>query len=175
MLPLFYNPKTFSQSWISTLGGWIYILAPLSFLSFIVFNDGNYEPLILIAVFAIIWTNDSLAYLFGTWLGKHKMFPSISPKKSWEGFFGGLILTIAASHLLSFLPLDISPLQWLVITLITVITGNIGDFFESALKRNAGVKDSGILMPGHGGFLDRFDSFIFSISFVFLYFTLFIK
>lgn len=175
VLPLFYNPKTFSQSWISTLGGWIYILLPFSLIPFIVFKNGLYQPLLLIGVFAIIWANDSLAYLFGTWLGKHKMFPSISPKKSWEGFFGGLLLTIAASYFLSFLPLDISPFQWIQIALITIITGNIGDFLESAIKRNAGVKDSGRMMPGHGGFLDRFDSFIFSISFVFLYFSVFIK
>lgn len=169
VFPLFYSPKNFSQSWISTLSGWIYVVVPLSLLPFLVFRAGTYKPHLILALFIIIWSYDSFAYLSGSLLGKHRMFPSISPKKSWEGFIGGLILTLLAANLLALFFHQYNSLQWTVFSLMIVFSANLGDFLESALKRNAGVKDSGFLMPGHGGFLDRFDSFLFSVPFVFLF------
>ena len=104
-------------------------------------------------------------------MGRHKIFPSISPKKSWEGFIGGFILSIAAANVLALFFDFFTAIQWSGFTILIVITSTIGDFLESAIKRNAGVMDSGILMPGHGGFLDRFDSVLFSIPFVYLYYS----
>lgn len=173
-LPLFYSPKSFTGSLISSLSGWIYIVLPLSLVPFLAFRGKEYHPELVLGSFAVIWINDSLAYVTGTLIGKHRMFPSISPRKSWEGFTGGLILTLAATPLLAYLFPVYNYVQWGILSLVIIITGTAGDFMESALKRNARVKDSGILMPGHGGFLDRFDSFIFSISFVFLYYKLFL-
>jgi len=127
------------------------------------------NPLFLLALFVIIWVNDSFAYLTGSAFGKHKMFERISPKKSWEGFFGGLIGALVTVYFLhKFLPerffdgYTLELWQWLIFALIIVVFGTLGDFFESLIKRTVGVKDSGNIMPGHGGFLDRLDSVIFA-------------
>ncbi len=130
---------------------------------------GSYLPQIVTGIFVIIWANDSFAYLTGSLLGKHKMFPEISPKKTWEGFTGGLLLSMGMSLILSRFFNALSSSEWLYLTILIVLTGTLGDFIESAIKRNAGVKDSGKLMPGHGGFLDRFDSLLFALPFVYLY------
>jgi phosphatidate cytidylyltransferase len=120
----------------------------------------------------LIWANDTFAYLVGSLIGKHKIFPPISPKKSWEGFFGGLIFSLITAWILSkyFLRLDLQ--QWVIVAVIVVVFGTIGDFLESMIKRQAGVKDSGNLLPGHGGFLDRFDALLFCLPFVSMYLLL---
>jgi len=129
----------------------------------------SYIPNIIIGAFIIIWTNDTFAYIVGRLVGKHKLFERISPKKTIEGFIGGLIFAIICSYILSIYYDFLSPVLWIISGIILVVFGTLGDLIESQLKRNAGVKDSGTIMPGHGGILDRLDSIIFAIPFLFLF------
>jgi len=132
-----------------------------------------FSPGIIIGFFLLIWANDTGAYLTGISIGKTKLFERISPKKTWEGFMGGVVLAALIAWLLSDYLGVVSKLQWVVISLIISITGTFGDLIESMLKRSTGVKDSGRILPGHGGFLDRFDSAIVSFPLVYLFITLF--
>ncbi len=132
-----------------------------------------FSPGIIIGFFLLIWANDTGAYLTGATLGRHKLFERISPKKTWEGFFGGLIIAVAAAWLFSGWLGIVDSMQWVVIALIITIAGTYGDLVESMLKRSTGVKDSGTVLPGHGGFLDRFDSTIVAFPLVYLFITLF--
>jgi len=160
------------SSLIITISGLIYILLPLSLILFITQNQltgFEYNPEILIGTLFIIWTYDTGAYISGILLGKHKMAPSISPKKSWEGFFGGMVFAVLMGFLYASFTTMLSLADWVILSFIIVLTGTAGDLFESLLKREAGVKDSGKIMPGHGGILDRFDSLLLIIHFVFLY------
>jgi phosphatidate cytidylyltransferase len=120
------------------------------------------------AVFILIWVSDTMAYLVGCKFGKHKIFERISPKKSWEGAIGGFVFTVTAAAFGGYLfpKLGFEVWQWCVIGAMVGIFGILGDFIESMFKRSAGVKDSGNLIPGHGGLLDRLDSFIFTIPWV---------
>ncbi|MCG3166473.1 MAG: hypothetical protein POELPBGB_02252 [Bacteroidia bacterium] len=154
-----------------TILGIIYIALPFTLLVYIVKPglSGEYKPLILLGYFILIWVFDSGAYLVGVNFGKHKMFPSISPKKSWEGAIGGTIFMVMFAYLLSLYVDDLTFFDWAVIGLIVVVIGTIGDLVESLLKRSVGIKDSGNIMPGHGGMLDRFDSILISSPFVFVY------
>ncbi len=127
---------------------------------------------VLIGLFIIIWSSDVFAYLVGSWLGKHKLFERISPKKSWEGSIGGLVFAMLAAYILSLIFQQLSLAEWFIFAVIVVITGALGDLIESMLKRQAGVKDSGTLLPGHGGVLDRFDAVLFATPFVFVYVNL---
>ncbi|MDR1653838.1 MAG: phosphatidate cytidylyltransferase [Prevotellaceae bacterium] len=146
--------------------GQVYIAVPFALMSFIYFEN----KLLLLALFVIIWANDTFAYLCGSFFGKHRMCPSISPKKSWEGFAGGMAGALLAGFVFNFatsfqVNSGTSPLclwQWLVFAAIAVIFGTLGDLYESKIKRAVGVKDSGKIMPGHGGLLDRFDSLLFA-------------
>jgi phosphatidate cytidylyltransferase len=158
-----------------TLLGVVYIAVPLSLANYLVFTDimgGTYHYHILLYVLILIWTNDTFAYLTGKFLGKHKMAVKISPKKTWEGAIGGLLFSIGASLLIYQLSRSFTAPDWIVLAVIISITSNIGDLTESAIKRTAGVKDSGNILPGHGGILDRFDATIFSIPFVYVYLLL---
>lgn len=123
-----------------------------------------------------IWINDTMAYIVGSFIGKTPLSP-ISPKKTWEGTIGGILLAISVSSLLILFAFNFSQAaawyHWIIIPAIAAIAGTIGDLFESKLKRMAGVKDSGNFMPGHGGFLDRFDSLVFATPFVWIYVQLF--
>jgi phosphatidate cytidylyltransferase len=160
------------QSVMITITGLIYILLPLSLMPFITKNEltgFEYNPEILIGTLLIIWTYDTGAYISGILLGKHRMAPNISTKKSWEGFFGGMIFAISVGILYSKLTTLLNITDWVILSLIIVLTGTAGDLFESLIKREAGIKDSGKIMPGHGGILDRFDSLLLIIPFVFLY------
>jgi phosphatidate cytidylyltransferase len=136
-----------------------------------------YSPFIIIGSFILIWTNDTFAYIVGKTMGKHKLFERISPKKTFEGFFGGMVFTIIGAYILSCFDIFLNPVFhsfpiWAGAAIILVIFGTLGDLVESQLKRKAGVKDSGSLMPGHGGVLDRLDSIIFAIPFLFLYYQI---
>jgi phosphatidate cytidylyltransferase len=122
-----------------------------------------------LGIVLLIWANDTFAYFIGSMLGKNKILPSVSPKKSWEGFIGGVVFTCITAWLLSKNFTAWNPEQWMSIAMIVSVTGTIGDFFESWLKRKAAVKDSGSVLPGHGGFLDRFDALIFCLPFVTAY------
>ena len=122
-----------------------------------------------LGIVLIIWANDTFAYFSGSLLGKHKIAPAISPKKSWEGFFGGMIFAIIAAWIISRFFFELNVADWMMIAFIIVVFGTTGDFFESFMKRKAGVIDSGNLLAGHGGFLDRFDAMLFCLPFVTLY------
>ncbi|MEE4115274.1 MAG: phosphatidate cytidylyltransferase [Marinilabiliaceae bacterium] len=132
-----------------------------------------YNPAIVAGFFILLWINDSAAYLVGASIGKHRLFERISPKKSWEGFFGGLVFTLGAAWLISGFFTFLSRPDWIIIGGIITVGATYGDLFESLLKRNAGIKDSGNILPGHGGFLDRFDGLSFAFPLVFLYITFF--
>jgi phosphatidate cytidylyltransferase len=143
-----------------TFLGQIYVALPFAMLNIMLVKGSS---LILLALFVIIWINDTFAYLAGSALGRHRLCQRISPKKSWEGFFGGAVGALIAGYVFSLFVSELSLWQWLVFALITVIFGTFGDLFESLIKRTIGVKDSGKIMPGHGGFLDRFDSLLFAV------------
>jgi phosphatidate cytidylyltransferase len=160
------------HSLMITITGLLYIILPLSLIPFIAQNQVTgfeYNPEILIGTLLIIWTYDTSAYICGILFGKHKMAPSISPKKSWEGFFGGMVFAILLGFLYARFTSLLNITDWIILSFIIVLTGTAGDLFESLIKREAGVKDSGKIMPGHGGILDRFDSLLLIIPFVFLY------
>ena len=131
----------------------------------------RYAPVPL-GIILLVWANDTFAYFAGSLFGKHKIAPEISPKKSWEGFAGGLIFALLTGYLLSGFYPYLNPVQWLMMASLVSVFGTTGDFFESWLKRKAGVKDSGNLLPGHGGFLDRFDALIFCLPFITIYLML---
>ncbi|MDL2142266.1 MULTISPECIES: phosphatidate cytidylyltransferase [Flavobacterium] len=156
-----------------------YVTLPFLFITKISFGIKDYNPKIIIGLFVLIWTNDTFAYLVGKSMGKHKLFERISPKKTIEGFLGGVVFAAFAGFLISKLYIqpkaDFSTksiLIWMIIALIVSIFGTIGDLIESKFKRVAGVKDSGSIMPGHGGVLDRLDSVIFVAPIIFLFYQI---
>lgn len=149
--------------------GIMYIAIPFSLLPLIAIHDGIYNYHLLLSVFILIWSHDTGAYLVGMLIGKHRLFERISPKKSWEGSIGGTLVAIGISYILSLFFTDIDFINYIVISLIVVIFGTFGDLVESLLKRYLEIKDSGKSLPGHGGFLDRFDSFIFAIPPIYVY------
>lgn len=162
-----------------TIFSLIYLAIPLSLVNFLVFPDilssNSYTPKLLVALFALIWTYDSGAYLFGVSIGKHRLFERISPKKSWEGAIGGTLTAILASWIISgFIP-EVELGHWIAISILIVISSTFGDLTESMFKRYFGIKDSGNILPGHGGVLDRFDSLFFAVPVVVAYIYLFIK
>ena len=179
---LFQNrPNPFS-SIAYTLLGIIYISLALSlFISipFIIGYTGNpnviwdrfsagYHSVIIIGYFVILWTSDTAAYLIGSRFGKTRLLERISPKKSWEGVVGGVFFGLIAAYVLSSYFQEFTLQKWLIIGLVIMVTGIIGDLVESMFKRNIEVKDTGNILPGHGGILDRFDALIFSAPFVFV-------
>lgn len=167
-----YNKKSNPlNNWAFTLLAQVYCAGSFSLLNFIT----SYYPILALALFVFIWLNDTGAYLVGSTLGKHRMFERISPKKSWEGFVGGLAVTLAASQLFAYYIPDISWYIWLGLSATIVVFGTWGDLTESLLKRTLGVKDSGKLLPGHGGMLDRFDSVMMAIPAMYIYLELFIR
>lgn len=149
----------------------IYLVLPFYFLISIPFIFGEYQPKILICVLIFIWVNDSFAYLVGKNFGKTKLFESVSPKKTIEGFIGGLVFSLIAAFLITqqHNHPKITLVDWMIIAAILSIIGTIGDLIESKFKRQANIKDSGNIMPGHGGLLDRLDSLFFAAPFVYLY------
>ena len=141
-----------------------WIAIPVSLMGIVVSVK---EPLLL-ALFIIIWLNDTLAYCAGSLFGRHKLCERISPKKTWEGFIIALVLTVAASVSFAFIgyftdAVQWYPLQWAGFALVSVLFGTLGDLVESMVKRSCGVKDSGNILPGHGGILDRFDSMLMAV------------
>jgi phosphatidate cytidylyltransferase len=143
-------------------------------LSSIIAHQGiEFSPGIIIGFFLLIWSNDTGAYLTGMSLGRHKLMERISPKKTWEGFFGGMIIAAVIAWFLSGWLGVVDSFQWVIISIIISVAGTYGDLVESMLKRSVGVKDSGSVMPGHGGFLDRFDSTVLSFPLVYLFISLF--
>ena len=155
-----------------TIFGAFYVAVPFGLLSYFVFEpifSGNYMPYILLGYFFLIWASDSGAYIVGSLIGKHKLFERISPKKTWEGFFGGAVFSILAAYIISLFVKEVDLVDWIIISILTVVFGTFGDLVESLLKRMVGTKDSGRILPGHGGVLDRFDSILISAPIVFMY------
>jgi len=147
----------------------IYISLPMTIATQIPFFKGEYHPEIIFSVFLLIWANDSFAYIIGKKFGKTKLIERISPKKTVEGFIGGLVLTYILGFVLSYFFDIFSLLEWIIITNIVGIFGVLGDLVESMFKRKVTIKDSGNFMPGHGGVLDRFDSFLFTAPFIYIF------
>lgn len=152
-----------------TLLGIIWVGLPMSLIPFLVGVKSGFHPELLAGCFYLVWANDTGAYLFGRKLGKNKLFERISPKKTWEGAAGGAILALALSYPIAQFYTIISFTDWAILAAITVLTGNYGDLVESLYKRSKNIKDSGTLLPGHGGILDRIDSLLMVIPFVFVY------
>lgn len=147
----------------------LYIGVPMILLPMIGFYHGEDHPWVLASMFILIWCNDTFAYLLGSAIGKHKIFPRISPNKTWEGFLGGVISTVIAASLFHYF-LPIMPYwAWLGLAVVVLIFGTLGDLFESAIKRSYNIKDSGRFMPGHGGILDRIDSLLFALPMAYFY------
>lgn len=154
------------------VGGIVYAALPMALMNFVAFYGGSYDAWTILCYIFIVWINDTFAYLTGVLLGRHKMFERISPKKSWEGFAGGLFFAVAFAVACGWVRGG-DMLWWGGLAVVVVVTGVLGDLVESMFKRSAGVKDAGAIMPGHGGFLDRFDALIFSVPFVYAYFAIF--
>ncbi|GGX20407.1 hypothetical protein GCM10007384_22140 [Aquimarina muelleri] len=146
-----------------------YLISCIVFTTLIPNYTGEYQPLIIAGAFLITWVNDTFAYLVGKNLGKNKLLERISPKKTIEGFIGGLIFSLLAGYLIAIFSDILSIEIWLIISIIMSIFGTLGDLIQSKFKRQAGVKDSGTIMPGHGGIYDRLDSIIFASPFLYAF------
>lgn len=152
-----------------------YVVIPFFIIAQLPYLHKQYTPLLLLSIFIMIWCNDTFAYICGKLFGKHKLYEKISPKKTIEGFIGGLLFTqIAAFLISSYMEIGASLAFWMCTASGISIIGTIGDLIESRYKRQAGVKDSGSVMPGHGGILDRLDSILFAAPFIFLIYKLII-
>jgi phosphatidate cytidylyltransferase len=137
------------------------------------FENGYYNYEILFGCLFILWASDSGAFIAGTLFGKRKLFERISPKKSWEGFIGGAILALIFAYVISLYCTSMSMTGWFVTAVIIIVGGTFGDLVESLLKRSIEIKDSGDSLPGHGGFLDRFDGLLISAPFIVAYLEIF--
>ena len=170
------------HDWAYTMMSQLYIALPFSLLNVLAFQSDaegiHFVWVIPLSVFVFLWINDAGAYICGSLLGKHKLFPRISPGKSWEGSIGGGILVIIVAVLVWYLseqyaqnPLGLTAIEWAGLGLVVVIFGTWGDLVESLFKRTLGIKDSGHILPGHGGMLDRFDSTLMAVpsAVVYLY------
>lgn len=146
-----------------------YLSSGFVFMLLIANYDHAFTPLLLLGSFILVWVNDSAAYLVGKNFGKQKLFPSISPKKTVEGFLGGLFVACISSYFIAIYTETLGFTKWLILAIIVSVLGTFGDLIESKFKRQAGVKDSGVIMPGHGGLLDRLDSIIFAAPFIYLF------
>lgn len=175
---LYAKQKDPINNWAYTMLSQMYIALPFSLLNVLAFNatpDGQvrFNTLIPLSIFVFLWVNDTGAYCVGSLLGRHKLFPRISPGKSWEGSIGGAVFVLAAAYAISYF-LDgimLTTVEWLGLGLVVVVFGTWGDLVESLFKRTLGIKDSGNILPGHGGMLDRFDSSLLAIpsAVVYLY------
>lgn len=149
-----------------TLLGMVYVGGPFVLLHLIAFATGTYRYEMVMGILLTLWANDTGAYLVGTSVGKRRLFERISPQKSWEGALGGAAMVLAVSYAIAHYFRIIDLVGWLGIGVITVVAGTYGDLVESMLKRSLKIKDSGRALPGHGGWLDRFDSFLLTIPFI---------
>ena len=166
------------QNWAYAMLSQMYIALPFSMLNVLAFTATNngvvtFNTLLPLSIFVFLWINDSGAYCVGSLIGRHKLFPRISPAKSWEGSVGGAVFVLAAAWAISYYLDDrmLTMPEWLGLGLVVVVFGTWGDLIESLFKRTLGIKDSGNILPGHGGMLDRFDSSLLAIpaAVVYLY------
>ncbi|TPE42786.1 phosphatidate cytidylyltransferase [Pontibacter mangrovi] len=166
------KPQPFTNIAFTILGA-LYIAGPFGMLHLLGYFGEEYSWQPILGLMLLIWASDTGAYIFGKNFGKHKLFERISPGKTWEGWAGGALLTILVGYGLSYLFPDLEAYQWIGIAVIVGVVGVLGDLSESLLKRSLGVKDSGTLLPGHGGLLDRFDSLLMVIPFVVAFLQIF--
>lgn len=151
------------------LSAFVYIGIPFSMLNFIVYKSGVYNPGTLLGILILVWVYDSAAYIIGSQFGSRPLFKRISPNKTWEGSIGGLLVLTALGFSLGYIFKGLSSMEWAVISWLIAYFSANGDLVESLMKRSLGIKDTGNILPGHGGFLDRFDAFIFVIPFIAFY------
>jgi len=156
-----------------TFLGIFYVAVPFSLLNVAVYDDGRYNYEIILGSLLILWASDTGAYFAGTRFGRRKLFERISPKKSWEGFVGGAVLALIFVTGLSYYLHSLTVQQWFIVGMIIIVGGTFGDLIESLLKRSIEIKDSGDSLPGHGGFLDRFDGLLISAPFIAAYLEIF--
>ncbi|MBL0743401.1 phosphatidate cytidylyltransferase [Chryseolinea lacunae] len=149
-----------------TFLGIFYVAVPFALLNVAAFENGTYNYQIIFGCLFILWASDTGAYFAGTFFGKRKLFERISPKKSWEGFFGGALLALIFAYGVSRYFETLTLTQWMIVGVIIIVGGTFGDLVESLLKRSIEIKDSGTAIPGHGGFLDRFDGLLISAPFI---------
>ena len=160
-IPLFESKRYIATTFYLS-SGFVFMFLIANYLN-------TFTPLLLLGSFILVWVNDSFAYIIGKNFGKQKLFPSISPKKTVEGFLGGLFFACVSSYFISVYVDTLGFTSWLILAIIISVFGTIGDLIESKFKRQAQVKDSGVIMPGHGGLLDRLDSIIFTAPFIYLF------
>ena len=166
---LYLKRKDPVGNWAYTVLSQVYVAMPFSLLCMLAFrvdpaaSSVVYEPLLPLSVFVFLWLSDTGAYCVGSLLGRHRLFERISPKKSWEGSIGGAVFAVAASLVFARFCPFMSWGQWVGLSVVVVVFGTWGDLTESLLKRHYGIKDSGNILPGHGGLLDRFDSSLMAI------------
>lgn len=160
-IPLFQSKRYIATTFYLS-SGFVFMFLIANYLN-------EFTPFLLLGSFILVWVNDSFAYLVGKNFGKQKLFPSISPKKTVEGFLGGLFFACVSSYFISYYTELLTFTSWLILAIIISVFGTLGDLIESKFKRQAEVKDSGVIMPGHGGLLDRLDSIIFAAPFIYLF------
>ncbi len=167
------------NNWAFTMLSQIYVALPFSLLCLLEFtgsgltavslSEGASGAWLVMAIYLFLWCNDTGAYCVGSLIGKHKLFPRISPGKSWEGSVGGGVFCVAVSQVVAHYQPILTPMEWAFFALVVVVFGTWGDLIESLLKRQIGIKDSGHILPGHGGMLDRFDSSLVAIPAVLIF------
>ena len=174
---LYVEDKTDYAKFSNLYTGLIYIAVPLALSNLVAFRNGHFSGMLLVSFFVLIWSSDIGAYIFGMTLGQKygkKLFPSVSPKKTWIGYWGGMFFAIMAAHILNLTGmLSLPMLHSVILAIVMHVAGVYGDLFESQWKRIYGIKDSGTIIPGHGGLLDRFDSTLLAMPVGALYLSLF--
>lgn len=162
----------------TTLSGVVFLAVPLSLLSSLYVLGEGFATVrgdyFMLMIFSILWIYDTVAYIFGSWFGSNVLFKRLSPGKTWEGSLGGMAFGLATAFVISGYFPEIKLIHWLAMAMIIMVFGTLGDLCESMLKRNAGVKDSGTLLPGHGGILDRFDAMFFTAPVLYIYMVIFV-
>lgn len=174
---LYVEDKTDYSKFSNLYTGLIYIAVPLALSNLVAFRNGHFSGMLLVSFFVLIWSSDIGAYIFGMALGQKygkKLFPSVSPKKTWIGYWGGMLFSILAAHILNLTGMLSLPMfHSVMLAIVMHVAGVYGDLFESQWKRINGIKDSGTIIPGHGGLLDRFDSTLLAMPVGALYLSLF--
>jgi phosphatidate cytidylyltransferase len=173
LIKLYKNERKPFTNIAYTFLGVFYIAVPFSLLNHAVYESGRYNAEILLGLLLILWASDTGAYFAGIRFGRHKLFERISPKKSWEGFWGGAALAAVVTFVVSLYFTSLPVGGWLVMGVLIVVGGTFGDLVESLFKRSMEIKDSGNSLPGHGGFLDRFDGLLIAAPFIVAYLEIF--
>lgn len=170
LVEIYRNKSTPISNLAVLLFGWLYLVIPFSLVVWI--SSHFIGSQLLVGLFILVWTNDTFAYLSGRYLGKHKLFERISPNKTWEGTVGGIIFAVFGGFLFAYFTNQQYEF-WIIAALIIAVASIYGDLFQSMMKRSVGLKDSGSILPGHGGILDRFDAVIYAIPFFFVWLVLY--